>query len=344
MITRCNGNDLIFLLGAGATVDAGMPTVAKLTEELKNSLPTLRDHNGVQRPDFGEVFDLFEKYSGADVKNYEKFFEWIQILLKIHEPAFRKVIQTNIPPTQIDAMSDLRLVIGAEIARLLSSRRVKPSYLARLSNFLPNEGRLKVFTLNYDCCIEDACRAAGIDVTTGFDPATKRWKPSIFEKSSQGINLYKLHSSLRWFPVRDKRLSQCKLTLMEFTPDKQQSSTNAFRIPKSPELILGPGPKNQPDDPFLTLLYEFRRVMLNAQSTVIIGYGYGDPHINGIIEDALDAGVFVLNVDSCKPSGKYSTTKNYKHLQSCAKSALLNDLITFEMSKWHQSWKNSTRE
>ena len=270
----------MFLLGAGATVDADMLTVAKLTEELKNSLPTLLDENGIQRPEFGEIFDLFEQCRGADAKNYEKFFEWIQVLLKVHEPAFRNVINTNIAPAQIDAMRDLRNVVGAEIARLLSSRRTEPSYLARLNNFLPNKGRLKVFTLNYDCCVEDACRAAGIYVTTGFDPVTKRWNPSLFKTSSQGINLYKLHSSLRWYPVRYKRMSQFKLTLMELTPDERQAMSIDFHIPKSPELILGPGSKVQSDDPFLTLLYEFRRAMLSTQSSVIIGYGYGDPSYN----------------------------------------------------------------
>ena len=333
MITWCNENDLIFLLGAGATVDAGMPTVAQLTKELKDSLPTLSDVNGNQRPEFGQVFDLIKKNDPSVAENYEHLFEWISLLLRTHRVPFRNLIHADIAPSLIDALADLASEIGAEVARLLSSRRTEPSYLARLSDFLPKEGRLKVFTLNYDCCVEDACRADGIDVTTGFDPVTKKWNPCRFKKNCHGINLYKLHSSLRWFPVSDNGLSQYKLTLMELTPDEQQQVSTDLRIPKSPELILGPGSKVQPDDPFLTLLYEFRKAMLKSQRVVIIGYGYCDPHINGIIEDALDVGVFVLNVNSCKPSGRYSATKNYQYLQSCAKIALLNGLITLEMSK-----------
>jgi len=327
LITGRKNNELIFLLGSGASVEAGMPTVAQLTKELKNSLPTLLDVNGVQRPEYGEVFDLFEKNSGWDAKNYEKFFEWINALLEVNKDAFRNVIHTKIAPLLIDAMGHLTSVIGAEVARLLSLRRTEPSYLARLSDFLPKEGRLKVFTLNYDCCVEAACRAVGIDVTTGFDPVTKRWNPSLFKKSCRGVNLYKLHSSLLWFPVSDNRRSRCKRTLMELTPDESRQFSTDPRILKCPELILGPGPKVQSDDPFLTLLCEFRKAAQNAEQIIVIGFGNGDPHVKEIIDDAIDIGVSILNVNIQEPNGRYFGAARYRHLMSSAKDALLNGLI-----------------
>lgn len=331
MIKWCNENDLIFLLGAGASVDADMPTVAQLTQELKCSLSTLLDENAVQRPEFREVFDLFEKNSGSDADNYEKFFEWINTLLEVQKTAYRDVIHTNIATSLIDAMWHLSSVIGSEVARLLSSRRTEPGYLARLGDFMPNEGRLKVFTLNYDCCVEDACRAVGIDVTTGFDPVTKKWNPCLFKKNCRGINLYKLHSSLRWFPVWDNDL----LTLMELTPDEKRQFSTDFRIPKSPELILGPGSKVQSDDPFFTLLYEFRKAMKNAKQIVVIGFGYGDPHIKGIIDDAIiDRGVSVLNVNNQKPNGRYFGDAGYRHLTASTRDALLNGWIAEKCLQW----------
>jgi hypothetical protein len=219
-------NNLIFLLGAGATVDAGMPTVAQLTRELRNQLPILPDTNDTQRREFGQVFELFEASDPSVAENYERFFEWINLILEIHKDPFRKLIHTTIPQSLIEAMSHLRSVIPQEVARLLSSRKTDTNYLTRLAEFSPHNGRLKVFTLNYDCCVEDACRTTGIDITTGFDPTNKKWSPSLFEKKVSGINLYKLHGSLRWFGMRDNRLFKKRLqyipVYMELRPEEHQ--------------------------------------------------------------------------------------------------------------------------
>jgi hypothetical protein len=333
MAARRDENDLIFLLGSGATVDAGMPTVAELTQELKKRLPALLDVNGVKRREFGQIFDLIEANDPLAANNYERFFEWISLLCKVHKEPFRKLIHTD-ALSHRDSMGDLRAVIGPEIARILCSYRPEPSYLSRLGDFLPDNGRLKIFTLNYDCCVEDACRNAGIDITTGFDPITKKWNPSLFEANVRGINLYKLHSSLRWFPVKDRVVSPYKLTLMELSPREHPQLPGNINVPNGPELILGPGNKLQYDDPFLTLFYEFRKSFLKAKYCVVIGFGYGDPHIGGTIDDAIDGAVSILDVNLQGPNGRYLDTARYRHLRSSTKMALINNLISLEMSKF----------
>ena len=48
---------MIFLLGAGASADAGMSAVTDLTEALKRRLPELPDDNGSLRPEFLQIFE-----------------------------------------------------------------------------------------------------------------------------------------------------------------------------------------------------------------------------------------------------------------------------------------------
>jgi hypothetical protein len=336
MITS-HENDLIFLLGAGASVDAGLPTVAKLTEHLRNRLPTLSDPNGVIRPEFGQVFDLIETYDPSVAKNYERFFEWIKLLLDVKKEPFRKLICTNISNQFIELMAHLSFVVGGEIAHLLQSKPTTPDYLGRLTDFLPKKGRLKVFTLNYDCCLEDICQAKGVGLPTGFDPKTKKWKPSLFRSKSIGINLFKLHGSLHWFGTRDKRLSndefQYNLVLMELRSEERENLPSYIDVSPRPELILGPGNKIQPDDPFLTLFYEFQSSLLRAKICVIIGYSYQDSHINSVLDQADDRGVRIIDVNPSAPAGRYLPSNGYHYLRQPAKHALLNGSIKQEIDE-----------
>jgi hypothetical protein len=40
-------------------------------------------------------------------------------------------------------------------------------------------------------------------------------------------------------------------------------------------------------DPFLFLVYQLRRLSLEVKLLLVIGYGFGDDHINGILSQAL---------------------------------------------------------
>jgi hypothetical protein len=336
VIAESSEKDLIFLLGAGASVDAGMPTVAQLTKELKARLPKLRDVNGRCRDEFVQIFDLIKIYDTSVDTNYERFFEWIYLLIKAQTEPFRNLIKINVDTSLVEAMADLTLVIGGEIARLLASRKTEPNYLTRIGDFLPPQGRLKVFTLNYDCCLEDACHNAGIDLTTGFDPSTKKWNPSLFQRKSKGINLYKLHGSLRWFGTRDMNLAndqfQHDLVLMELEPGALQYLPSNIDVTQRPELVLGPGSKVQPDDPFLTLLYEFQRSLHQAKVCVIIGYSHRDDHINKMLSQAFDRGLSILDVNLGQSLNSRYLGDRYHHVQLCAKRALIDGNINSELS------------
>lgn len=151
----------------------------------------------------------------------------------------------------------------------------------------------------------------------------------------KGINLYKLHGSLRWHGVRDESRPieqfQHLLEVMELPPERYLPSH--FKIRPEPELVLGPGNKLQPDDPFLTLFYELYYAIRQAQVCVIIGYSYGDSHINRILDRALDAGVRLLDVNPGHPGPGYLSDSRYRHLKRDAKGALVDGKICSELEK-----------
>lgn len=72
------------------------------------------------------------------------------------------------------------------------------------------------------------------------------------------------------------------------TPNKLTFSDSTSKIKVDEEaLIFGTTYKLQYIDPFLFLVYQLRRFSLDAKLLVVIGYGFGDEHINGILAQAL---------------------------------------------------------
>lgn len=282
---KATSDRVIFLLGAGASKKAGMPLVNEFTTNLRNKLRELS--SGSQRYD--QIFELIARGDPAVEDNYEEFFKYLYLLPKTQTKGLQNIV--TIRPGYISLIGTaarLCMEIGGEVKRLLQLYQREAiyhlSYLQHFEDFLPPKGRLKIFTLNYDCCVEEACRNR-IDITTGFDQNTGKWTPHLFETRKQGINLYKLHGSLRWFRKDN--------SLYELSFDQDLSTITPERI----DLILGPGSKLQPDDPFLTLAYEFHRALQQSEVCAVIGYGFHDRYINEMLERAMDDGLSVLDVN-----------------------------------------------
>ncbi|MBY5868637.1 SIR2 family protein [Rhizobium leguminosarum] len=303
----------VFLVGAGASVDAGMPLVTQLTKELRDRLPDIRDINGHTRAEFPALFNAIASHDDEVIENYERFFEWLSFIRQAQMGPFNKLTCFTLPPQLLTAAGELAFVIKKPVWEILRSQHqlptYQPGYFARLRDFLPEHGRLKVFTTNYDLCVEDACRNQGIDVVTGFHPSTGQWTPSLFRNPGPGINLYKLHGSLNW-NLGDDGVDWGNCPPVERYPPKWD---------QEPDLILGPGSKLQHDDPFVTLYAELHRAIRRAKVCVAIGHSFRDLHIKEPIRGASHRGMTVIDVN---PSPCEWSFCHYTKIRMRAKEAL----------------------
>ena len=297
---------IVFLIGAGASADAGMPLVSCLTTEIREQLRLLPDINGEIRPEFPKLFDAIAHEDQEVLTNYERFFEWISLINRSQVDPFRKLIRFDLDQYLLDAAPFLAWSIKKPIWKFFSLRHncstYQPGYFSKLGGFLPERSRLKVFTTNYDLCIEDACRACGIEVVTGFHPRTGQWSPSLFRGRSPGINLYKLHGSLNW-GLSDNLTDLQNRPLIESYPANWD---------KEPELILGPGSKLQPDDPYASLYAEFHKAIRTAKVCVAIGYSFRDEHIRQPIQQANSRGMIVIDVNPSPVGWSFSRSIKLK--------------------------------
>jgi hypothetical protein len=166
---------------------------------------------------------------------------------------------------------------------LTPSDMTKAKYFRNFMDFIKDNCQLHIFTLSYDNCVEHSLSEVvgpiNKEWTNGFDE--KGWNPDKLKNKRKKFKaiLYKLHGSLDW--VNDEELGLCSV--------KWPEATRAAEIPENYEslLIFGTAMKVIPSDPYLTLLVRFREMLFRCHCIVIVGYGFGDEHINTILLDIL---------------------------------------------------------
>jgi hypothetical protein len=292
MISR--SNDIIILLGAGASVDAGIPASQTMIEKIEALLESRPEWS-----DFRELYFLVKssilyvpglrgQFNPRDFYNIETLVQTLYELERREEhPLY---------PFVSDWKSHLVMLAGRDFKKIETFRKkildqlkawVQPENqsdadyydgLTRLQAHL--NFPMKVFSLNYDLCVE-RLEHDDFHVETGFEPKGKKllWDWRRFDESNRltekpAIYLYKMHGSINW--KRDEADNIVKI-------DYIGSNIPADEMP----IIFGKDFKLEADDPYLFYAYEFRRCTLEAKLILTIGYGFGDDHINKMLRQAL---------------------------------------------------------
>ena len=282
-------NEIILLLGAGASVEAGIPDSNKMVFEIEKLVSGDKDEwccfRGLYRYIRSSIF-YAEGLNGVFGNNVP--FN-IERLVNVLDELQKKEGHTLYPfvgawnPKLLDVagagfkcVQKFRSAI-VDILRkqwIALPQREKADYYSGLLRFQKGyEYPLRVFSLNYDLCVEEVC---GYDnVQRGFSERVWDWR--LFDETSdesRPILLYKLHGSMDWLFSADGRV--------EYTDSPPTISDEQIA------LIFGTSYKLQYVDPFLFLAYELRRWTLDAARIIIcVGYGFNDDHINGILQQSL---------------------------------------------------------
>lgn len=204
---------------------------------------------------------------------------------------------------------DLRHRITAVIAEVFAKKGVPMDFHRSLAVRLASrqEKRVPVFTLNYDSLLEQASDAEQLTLLDGFCGTVESYfHPVCFidfrghYESRRGrtvsvpyrgvINLYKLHGSLGWYVDQDSNLKRIR-------PD--MPCPNGWR-----HLMIPPQNRKAADTgitPYATLWSELRAYLANDKSRLLnrlvcVGYGFGDGHVNAMLDAALQREHFTLIV------------------------------------------------
>ncbi len=178
-----------------------------------------------------------------------------------------------------------------------------------------NLRRVNVFTLNYDTLVEQAADAEGVVLLDGCVGTQRRvFRPECYEQdlyfpaeTTEGrvhrfdrvLHLYKLHGSITWSANEPTLDDPYGVQSAAFDPDGQQP------------LLIYPTPAKQGDTlgmPYSELFRRFAAAVTKPQSVLfVIGYGFGDEHVNAIVRQALGVPSFTLVIVDPAPKSEFVT-------------------------------------
>lgn len=223
--------DILLLLGAGASKDAGLPLSVEITdrivEDIERTYPPLLPlllfvHGGIcfgrgcsnKRPD--EKINIEEFLIACQDLATRSSSSLYPFVASWHE----RLTEVGRLP---DEIGDPNVTNAFEFVARHCKKRLREwltlnnitmaKYFRNLKDFITSGFRLHVFSLNYDECVELALEHELGEIngkwTTGF--ANKGWKPDLLENKRKRFDalLYKLHGSLDW--VEDEELGVCSL-------------------------------------------------------------------------------------------------------------------------------------
>lgn len=282
-------NELVILLGAGASCDATILNSAQMINRIETKLKENNwrkyselyyyiksvhfkkqiSHGSIPTnvsfniEDLVSLLDIIYRITNKEIETYNFVGSW------------EKDLNTFILNEQQNkVVSEFKENIIKELRGewLMPDNWIqKSNYYKKIIDF-KNEYdgfALKIFSLNYDLCVEKNLKDEKIEL--GFDENDYwNFRRYDYENSNNETSyyLYKLHGSIDWQKTKEDRL-------IKKTGDIK---TDELAI------IFGMSNKLQSYDPYLFYFYEFREHCLKANLLISSGYSFLDGHINDVIK------------------------------------------------------------
>lgn len=205
-------NDVILLLGAGCSYKAGIPMSEGMLLELHGKLQ--------DDPDWKQHYNLYCNLRGlilrADAKlgKFNESFNIERLVASLTEIEHRHLNVLNpfigslhqdlvsVSGDNCGALGDFRRRILQQLKSWVQIPHYETAdYYRGLFDFQATYTYpLRVFTLNYDLCVEKST-PSGRTLERGFDPHTHLWDAQRFEPTdtdAPSIYYYKMHGSIDW--------------------------------------------------------------------------------------------------------------------------------------------------
>lgn len=309
-------NNVIFLLGAGASKGIGLPTSVELLTNITEWIGLAT--NPYASPAVDAVIEAL-KTSGRE-PNFEDVLSAIASLAQrdktelwpfiseLREP-FAEIVK--IQPEFFDGLYQVILGFVRSQLDITHAKNSDWSFLKNLVQIAKRSSTPTICTLNYDLSLEMSMDSEHISYSTGFvkpEGIHSTYLPSgvdcwpfgylrqtnilssldFFSQTSESevadVRLIKVHGSLDWFRIAHRPVYEGGLRLFpedlivrcDFLPSETIEEI----------MIIGRSGKQRLEEPFLPLLREFHYAALKAGIIVVIGYSFSDEHINRVLINA----------------------------------------------------------
>ncbi len=281
--------EVAFLLGAGASVPAGVPDTIHFVTEFVESTPphaeqlaTLIDSLRTWCDARGRLLDVEVLYEVLrSLGGFEESYFVDQV------PVESCALSRNDAATVCHALEDFihaRAFVAPD----------KAEYLHELRLFVARSRPLRIFSTNYDTAVELACSQQKLTWEDGF---SLYWSPDVFEDRDADVHLVKLHGSVLWY--RDDCGNYIRSPMGRRAADDQPPLL--FSGACEP-LLIYPARKSANDAPYSHNMQMLSRCLGTRESRVlliVVGYSFRDDHLRTLLFDAArrNASLRVVLVD-----------------------------------------------
>lgn len=292
----------VFLLGAGASYDAGCLISSKMLSKLSDEIANIQADDavyGTYKNGFSELYKVIRpalEYQAElrriSTNNKELYAPNIEDYILI----LRKILNKDmiIPEPLVGSWSEKLLLLEVKYHNLFNQylnfiyhcviKWLTPKDYSAANDLLSpvkallqetneEEYYINFFTLNYDLIFEKVFNSQDArPLNNGF--SNLNWDATSFDVPQTKINLYKIHGSLDWYLDKDdtRCLQDYEVAFNVQQPDERK-----------PQVILGYESKLFSVDPFFTLLQKFIDKLDTANLVVVIGYSFFDAYLNNIL-------------------------------------------------------------
>lgn len=272
-------DNTIVLTGAGSSYGIGKNEVKGMTmKELWDSILESCGEQAIK--ELGDEINF--KISDIQTVDLEEFLSHANLYLMLFEGT--KNIQ--------EIVDKIKEIIIKNCTIIMPEDAPHKEFLKRITARKLKYNRLKVFTTNYDMLFEQAANECGFTMIDGFtftfprifngnnydyDIVVRKNSRITAQENyaSKVFHLYKLHGSLDW--KKDENTGQIEKC--------------DFKNNKKPVMIFPSSIKYETsyEQPFFEMMSRFQaELRMENALLIIIGYSFGDKHINSMITEALE--------------------------------------------------------
>lgn len=332
--------NVVLLTGAGCSLSRGGALMSQLENDVLNAVIDICKDDSELTQSRALVERRQEDVASETATSFERWLSLLcssLFLLASGNSPVETVTFRESLKVEAEELGRLIKLIGQVITLRcclpLPSLTVSPTgHHALIAKLLARDaalGRASLFTLNYDTLIEQALDDLSVQYSDGFvGTVTRRFDPSCYgldtyypgdvsegrvRRFDKFVHLFKLHGSIHWRQSKTGRLLQrvprptvtfaewqslnaadkiAALTLLGFEDDEVISI-----LPTENKFVQTLGM------PYAHLFRAFHQKLQAPQTFLaVVGYSFGDEHVNAVIDDALSNPSLVLLVVDPKPS------------------------------------------
>jgi hypothetical protein len=328
-----NQNEVVFFLGAGASIEAGIPDTHKFIYGKENEngiqgfLEGLRERNKEKELKILEIIlATFKQRSNCPIIDVELVLgtlnalnnkEKYDLIYFYDQETFKFVSEDEIEVLKI-LESDLKEFIRKKVV----VNKDKINYLKPLIEF---QKPINIFSVNYDTCIEMLCIIHKLKYTDGFD---LYWNPELFEKEFD-VKLFKLHGSIMWYLTDYGNYVKLPIKIPIEMIGEYRFPLYSGEI-ASPFILYPIGRKWEYTEPVGHLTNNLQKYLKSTELCIVVGYSFRDDDIRRIFfESAKENENLTILLISPNAGEIFKKELKYRDKEKSIESPIADRVICF---------------